>query len=94
MFLTLSPKRQILDSSKVKEFADDSFKFYESGKMLSKQVENTEGKGEIGRYFSFSHSVFSRLVLQTCKKTGLVWERVKPLNEKLHHLSHNEFVIC
>ena len=27
--------------------------------------------------FSFSHSVFKRLVLQTCKKSGLVWEKVK-----------------
>ena len=26
--------------------------------------------------FSFSHSVFKRLVLQTRKKPGLVWERV------------------
>ena len=26
---------------------------------------------------SFSHHVFKRLVLQTCKKKGLVWERVK-----------------
>ena len=35
----------------------------------SKQVENTVGKGEIARYenFSFSHSVFKSLVLQTRK---------------------------
>ena len=37
------------------------------------------GKGEIARYeqFLLSHSVFKRLVLQTRKKTGLVWERMK-----------------
>ena len=30
------PKRQILDSSKLKEFADDNFKFDENGKESSK----------------------------------------------------------
>ena len=39
-------KREILDSSKLKEFADDNFKFDENGRKLSKQVENTVGKGE------------------------------------------------
>ena len=37
-------RRQILDSSKLKEFADDNFKFDENEKKkkkLSKQVENT-----------------------------------------------------
>ena len=40
----------ILDSSKLKEFADNDFKFDENGRKLSKQVENTVGKGEIARY--------------------------------------------
>ena len=40
-------RRQILDSSKRKEFADDSFKFEENGRKLSKPVENTMEKGEI-----------------------------------------------
>ena len=43
------PKRHILDSSKLKEFADDNFKFDENGTKLSKPVENTVGKGEIAR---------------------------------------------
>ena len=43
-------RRQILDSSNLKEFADDSFKFDENGKELSKWVENTVGKGEIACY--------------------------------------------
>ena len=46
-------KRQILDSSKLKEFADDSFKFDENGRKLSERVENTVGKGEIARYEQF-----------------------------------------
>ena len=41
---------QILDSSKLKEFADDNFKFDENGRKLSKWVENTVAKGEIARH--------------------------------------------
>ena len=39
--------------SKLKEFADDNFKFDENGSKLSKQIENTVGKGEIARYEQF-----------------------------------------
>ena len=39
----------MLDSSKLKEFADDYFKFDENGRKLSKWDENTVGKGEIAR---------------------------------------------
>ena len=45
--------------------------YNENGKELSKWVENTEGKGEITSNFSFSQSVFKRLVLQTQKNQGL-----------------------
>ena len=41
------PNRQILDAFKVKEFADDSFKFDENGKKFSDRVENTTGKGQL-----------------------------------------------
>ena len=43
----------ILDSSKLKEFADDNVEFDKSEKKLSKQIENTVGKGEIARYEQF-----------------------------------------
>ena len=46
-------KRQILDSSKLKQFADDNFKFDENGKKFSKQAENIVGKGEIAHYGQF-----------------------------------------
>ena len=36
-------RRQILDYSKLKEFADDNFKFDENRRKLSKLVENTVG---------------------------------------------------
>ena len=68
--LTLSQMKN-LDSSKLKEFADDNVKFNEIGRKFSKRIENTVGKGEIVSNFSFSNSVFKRLVLQTCKNQGL-----------------------
>ena len=56
------PKWQILDASKLKEFADDNFKFDENDGMFSKRVENTVGKGEIARneQFLFFPIVFSK----------------------------------
>ena len=44
------PDDKILDSSKLKEFADDDFKFDKNARKLSKWVENTVGKREIARY--------------------------------------------
>ena len=54
-------------------FTDDNFKFDENGRKLSKQVENTVGKGEIAcsSNFSFSHSVFKRPVSQGPQKVSL-----------------------
>ena len=49
----LFPKRQILDSSRLKEYANDNFKFDENGRKFSKRVENTVGKGEIALYEQF-----------------------------------------
>ena len=56
------PKRQVLDSSKLKEVADDNFKFDENGRKFSKWVEETVGKGEIARYeqFLLFPTVFSK----------------------------------
>ena len=39
--------------SKLKEFADDNFKFEENGIKLSKRVENTVGQGEIAHHEQF-----------------------------------------
>ena len=41
------PKRQILDSSKLKEFADDNFKFDRNGGKFSKRIEITGAKGKL-----------------------------------------------
>ena len=37
----------MLNSFKLKEFADDNFEFDEHGRKFSKRVENTKGLGEI-----------------------------------------------
>ena len=44
-FNPFPPKWHILYSSKLKELADDNFKFNENGRKFSKRVENTVGKG-------------------------------------------------
>ena len=57
------PKRQIIDYSKLKEFADDNYKLNENGRTFSKLLVSSN--------FSFSCSVFKRLVVQTRKNQGL-----------------------
>ena len=37
----------------------------------------------IRSYFSFCHSVFKRLMLQTCKNQGLFWKGLKYLQENM-----------
>ena len=49
----MPPKRQILDSSKPKEFADDNLKFDENDRKFSKRVENTVEKREIAHNEQF-----------------------------------------
>ena len=41
---------QILDASKLIEFADDNFKFDEHDRTFLTRVENSVGKGEVARY--------------------------------------------
>ena len=55
-------QRQILDSSKVPEFADDNLKFHENGRMFSKHVESTVEKRKNCSLRAISHfpTVFSK----------------------------------
>ena len=71
----------ILDSSKLKEFADDNFKLYENGRELFKPVENTVGKGEIARYkqFLLFPQCFQKACFPEASKGVIVWECVKQL---------------
>ena len=57
-------RRQILDSSNLKGFADNNFRFDEKGRQFSKTVENTVGKGEIARYEQFL--LFLQCFQMTC----------------------------
>ena len=45
----------ILESSKLKEFANDSFGFDKNGRKVFNWGENTVGKGEIACYEQFLH---------------------------------------
>ena len=81
-------RRQILDSSKLKEFADDNFKFAEKGRKLSKRVENTVGRGEIARYeqFLLFPHCFQKACFPGVSKGVIVWEWVnqkKPFYQTL-----------
>ena len=58
------PKRKILDSLKLKEFADDNIKLDENGRKLANLVENTVGKREMARYEPFL--LFPQCFQKTC----------------------------
>ena len=67
----------VLDSFKLKEFADNNFKFDENGSKLSKRVENIVGKGEIAHYeqFLFFPQCFQKA--SGASEGVIVWEWVK-----------------
>ena len=71
-------RRQILHSSKLKEFADDNFKFDENDRKLSKRVENTVGKGEIAHYeqFLLFQQCFQKACFPGVSEGVIVWEWV------------------
>ena len=63
---------------KLKEFADDNFKFDENGRKLSKWVENTVGKGEIASYkqFLLFPQCFQKACFQGASEGVTVWKWV------------------
>ena len=67
--------------SKLKDFADDNFKFDENGRKLFKLVENTVGKGEIARYeqFLLFPQCFQKACFRGASKGVIVWEWVYQL---------------
>ena len=64
---------------RLKEFADDNFKFEENGRKLFKPAENTVGKGEIAHYeqFLFFPHCFQKACFPGVSKGVIVWEWVK-----------------
>ena len=75
------PDDKFLDSSKLKEFADNNFKFDKNCRKLSKWVENTVGKGEIARYeqFLLYPQCFEKTCFPGVSKGVIVWEWVKQI---------------
>ena len=74
------PDNKILDSSKLKDFADDNIKFEENSRKLFKPVENTVGKRRncLLRAISPFATVFSKGLFPKGIKGVLVWELVNP----------------
>ena len=58
------PNEKFWTPSKLKEFADDNFRFDENGIKFFNWLENTVRKGEIARYEQFL--VFSQCFQKTC----------------------------
>ena len=75
------PKRQILDTSKLKEFADNNFKFDEMAESftIAKKTLRDKEKLLVTSNISFSHSVFKRLIVQTLFNKGLFGKGLSPL---------------
>ena len=71
-------RQQILDSSKLIEFADGNFKLDKNGRKLSKWVENIVGKGEIAHYEQFLLFLlcFQKACLPGASKGIIEWEWV------------------
>ena len=63
--------------------ADDNFKFDENGRKFTEMVDYNVGKEKwlVTSNFSLPHSVFKRLVLQTCKNQGLFGKGLIEENE-------------
>ena len=75
-------RRQILDWSKLKQSADDNFKFDENSRKFFKLVENTVGKGEIAHHeqFLLFPQRFQKSCFSGALKGVVVWEWGKPLS--------------
>ena len=73
------PDNKMLDWSKLKQFADNNFKFDENSRKFSKRVENTVGKGEIARYeqFLLFPWCFQKACFLGTSKGDIAWEWVK-----------------
>ena len=92
MMLKPITRQQILNSSEMKEFADDNFKFDENGRKLSKQVENTVGKGEGACYeqFLLFPQCFQKACFPRASKGVIVWEWVKLFCNGTKHIRNGQ----
>ena len=79
---------------KLKEFADDNFKFDKNGRKLSKRVENTVGKGEIARYkqFLLFPHCFQKACFPGASIGVIVWEWVKHTSDVRKPGTHSRII--
>ena len=88
------PDDKILDSSKLKQCADDNFEFDENTRKLSQREENTVGKGEIARYeqFLLFPLCFHKACFPGASKGVNVWEWVKIVICRLFHFERVKYL--
>ena len=88
-------RQQILDSSKLKEFADDNLKFDKNGRKLSRWVENTVGKGKIAldEQFLLFPKCFQKACLPGASKGVIVLEWVKMLSAICFNLDQSKILL-
>ena len=79
------PDNKILDWSKLKQIADDIFKFDKNSRKFSERVENTVGKGDIAGYkqFLLFPQCFQKACFLEASKGVIVWKWVKLDQERL-----------
>ena len=70
-------RRQILDSSKLKEFANDNFKFDENGRKLSKSLQA----------ISSFPTVFSKACFPGLQKASLCGNGLRNVHSKINEIS-------
>ena len=76
------PTKKFLDSSKLKEFVDDIFKFDENDRKFYKWAQTLSEKEKVLVTSNFSFSqCFQRTRTAYTYKPGLVWEGVKDTAE-------------
>ena len=88
--------QQILDSSKLKEFADDKFQILRKWKKVVQTRKKHCGKREellVTSNFSFSHSLFKGLVSQGRQKVSLCGNGLTGFTSVLHKLRYMIFKI-
>ena len=92
-FLNPLPDDKILDWSKLKQSADNNFKFDENSRKFSKWVENTVGKGEIARYeqFLLFPQCFQKACFLGASKGVIVWEwvNIKTVTGRPMYVTYN-----
>ena len=100
MYVTISskpfPKRHILDSSKLKEFADHNFNFYENGRKFSEPVENSVEKGAFSPFSTvFSKEFYCRHVkTRACLGKGSMSSIMDQIRPELFEVSALELKIA